>query len=595
MRIILSFLIGLLLFFYASELFYRFSQKFSIFREKIHLNHSFLGLLILALGIFFAITNHSNSLQSLESALLIGSGLGILSHHLLSQNYILFKNAEQNFAKKHERGIERCLEILPGALTWLAITSPIWLSYTLPFAVAYIIIIADIYWLFSAVKIAVLIYLGYKKVDYVKKIDWLQKLKNDFPESWEQYYHFVEIHTYQEPLEVLEPAFNAVINSDYPPKKIFLGIGLEDRDSPDKIARVLEYAKKNQDKIGGIFVTIHPFGLPGEIPGPASNRNFVIHNAVKELEKRGVKPNQVITTTLDADFVIHPQLLAGMLHKYLLTPAECRLKRSFTGAFFYYNNYWQAPTPMRLIASGTAFWQLAEMVGSDKYQNFSSLSMNMQSLLDVGLWIPDKVNDDSGFYWKAYYHFKGDYKVIPHFLPISGDTVLDTNLIKTFKSQYLQQKRWAYGVEHIPFIITQYFKNKDVDFWHKTDTVLFKIWSDFKWGTQALFVTFAGLLIPLVNPHYTESVVAYNLPVISSYIMTAAFIGIFSTIYVHEKIAPPRPKEWSLLKKTWSYMQWILLPIVMVTITAIPVIDAQTRLMLGKYMDFKVTTKARIT
>ena len=97
----------------------------------------------------------------------------------------------------------------------------------------------------------------------------------------------------------------------------------------------------------------------------------------------------------------------------------------------YYNNYWQAPAAMRLIASGTAFWQLAEMVGSDKYINYSSLSMNLQSLLDVGLWIPNKVNDDSGFYWKAYYHFNGDYKVKEESLKLLF--ILVTHLKQGFK------------------------------------------------------------------------------------------------------------------------------------------------------------------
>ena len=292
--------------------------------------------------------------------------------------------------------------------------------------------------------------------------------------------------------------------------------------------------------------------------------------------------------------MIHPQFLAGALHKYLSTPSQIRYKRSFTGAFLYHNNYWQCPAPMRLVSTGTAFWQLAEMVGSDKYINFSSLSMNMKSLLDIGLWIPDKVNDDSGFYWKAYYHFKGDYKVIPHYMPISADTVLDVNLLKTFENQYLQLKRWSYGVEHVPYIIRKYFTSKELDFWDKTDKLLFILWSYFKWGTLALFVTFAGLFIPLINPNYSQSVVAYKLPVISSWILTGAFIGLFMTIFVHEKTAPPRPAKWSLLQRIWSYIQWALIPIILVTITSIPAIDAQTRLMLGKYLEYRTTNKARL-
>ncbi len=219
----------------------------------------------------------------------------------------------------------------------------------------------------------------------------------------------------------------------------------------------------------------------------------------------------------------------------------------------------------------------------------------MQSLMDIGLWIPDKINDDSGFYWKAYYYFKGDYKVIPHFLPISADAVLDISLFKTFQNQYLQLKRWAYGVEHMPFVFKQYFGNKDLDFWDKTDKLIFITWSYFKWGTLALFITFAGLFIPLINPTYAQSVVYYNLSVISSWILTIAFLGLFSTIYVNEKTAPKRPANWGIMKRFWSYVQWVLVPIVLISIATLPAIDAQTSLMLGRYLEFRVTNKARST
>lgn len=248
---------------------------------------------------------------------------------------------------------------------------------------------------------------------------------------------------------------------------------------------------------------------------------------------------------------------------------------------------------MRLMAIGTSFWQLAEMVGSDKYMNYSSMSISLKALLDVGGWMPDKVNDDSGFYWKAYYHFNGDYKVIPHFLPISADAVQDTTLLKTFQNQYLQIKRWAYGVEHIPFIVKQYFK-KEIDFWDKTDKLFFKVWGDLKWGFLAIFVTFGSLLIPLVNPQFKTSVLSVNLPIISSWVLTAAFFGLFATIYVHEKVVPKRPASWSVFKKIWSYIQWLLVPIILITISSLPAIDAQTSLMFGKKLEFRVTNKHRL-
>lgn len=577
-------------------------RKFIPFAKKYPIHHSFFGVLLIILSLaplFWGTNLIGEANTTLLSTLLLGSGIGVIIHHLLSENFIFFEDIEHGFVKKHEHGFERLLEILPGTLTWLVLTSPLWLSFIFPFAVAYIIIIADIYWLITGLRIAVLIHAGYRKMEEAKKIDWVKRLEKDFPDQWENYYHLLVLPTYNESLEVLQPPFNAITNSDYPKDKIFLAVGFEERmqqKDPEGIKQKIEVVKKLNSEIGGTFPSVHPFGLPCEIPGPGTNRNWMVNNALKEFKKRGIKPEQVLVTTLDADFVIHPRFLAGALHKYLSTPEESRDKRSYTGVFLYHNNYWDCPAPMRLISTGTAFWQLSEMVGSDKYINFSSLSINMKSLLDIGLWIPNKVNDDAGFYWKTYYHFKGDYQVIPHYLPIGADTVLDVNLLKTFQNQYGQLKRWAYGVEHIPFIIKQYFAApKEMDFWDKTDKLIFILWSYTKWGTLALFITFAGLLVPLINPYYAGSVVSYNQPVISSWILTAAFFGLFSTIYVHEKTAPKRPKKWSIHQRVSSYIQWALIPLILVTITSIPAIDAQTRLMLGKYLEYRTTNKARVS
>lgn len=595
MRILLSFIIGGLLFFYFAEIYQKLIKRVDT-EAKPALTYSYLGLLLIVGGTIFGFTTSFAfpGLNVLGAYFAVGAGLGLIFHHLLSRRFLFSKKMETDFVIKHETKVERFLEILPGALTWLALTSPIWLSFTLPYAVAYLLLIADIYWLLNALKIGILIVLGYRKMEQAKQVDWLGKLKSDYPDEWDKYYQLILIPTYKEAVYILQPTINAVLNSDFPKDRILIALGFEERDNPEKIAEVTKYLKSVEKKVGGVFTTTHPFNLPGEVPGQGSNKNWMIKHIVPQIKEKRINIDDVFVTTLDADFAVSEKFLSGALYKYLSIPKQERDRRSFTGVFLYHNNYWQTPTPMRLMATGTSFWQLAEMVGSDKYINYSSMSISLKALLDIGGWIPDKVNDDSGFYWKAYYHFNGDYKVIPHFLPISADAVQDTTLLKTFQNQYLQLKRWAYGVEHVPFIVKEYFKKEHVDFWDKTDKLIFKIWGDMKWGFLAIFVTFGSLLIPLVNPNFRDSVLSINLPIVSSWILTIAFLGLFATIFVHEKTAPKRPKNWGIFKRAWSYIQWLLVPIILITISSIPAIDAQTSLMFGRKLEFRVTNKARL-
>ncbi|EKD85529.1 MAG: hypothetical protein ACD_38C00002G0003 [uncultured bacterium] len=587
MRILLFLFIGFLSFFYLSE----------VLRKTIKgIRYSYIGILFIAFGFLIGFWGQAfldGGMNVLASFFFVGAGIGIILHHLLTQRFVLFEKKEQAFVLKHENAFERFLEILPGSLTWLALTSPIWLSFALPYAVAYLILIADVYWLLTAFRIAILIIVGYKKMIWAKNQNWQEMLQKDFPQEWGKYYQLILLPTYKEALYILQPTIEAILNSACPKDKIILAVGFEERDDPEKIKQTQAYLKKIEKRIAGVFTTIHPYNLPGEVAGQGSNKNWMIKHLLPNLQKRKIKIDDIFVTTLDADFVVHKQFLSGALHKYLSLPKDQRDKRTFTGVFLYHNNYWQTPTPMRLMATGTSFWQMAEMVGSDKYMNYSSMSISLKALLDIGLWLPDKVNDDNGFYWKAYFHFNGDYKVVPHFLPISGDAVQDTTLLKTFQNQYFQIKRWAYGVEHIPYIVKQYF-TKEINFWDKTDKVLFKIWGDLKWGFLAIFVTFGSLLIPLINPQFKASVLSVNLPIISSWILTVTFFALFVTIFVHEKTAPPRPKDWSIFKKIWSYFQWMLIPLILITISSLPAIDAQTSLMFGRKLEFRVTNKARL-
>ena len=448
--------------------------------------------------------------------------------------------------------------------------------------------------------IAFFSFIGFRKMRQAEATNWLGELeKNNLKtESYGQEYHWQDLHhlliipTFKEPVEILEQNLDAIAKQNYDRSKIIVLVCWEEKEGEAVLGmkeKILQ--KKFGSSFHKLFFTVHPVNYPGHHPGPGSNRTYALQQVLPELEKMGLDPRQIILTTLDADFVIHPNFLPGLTYKYLITSKAH--KRTFTGVFWYYNNFWQAPLPNRLVASGVSFWQLAEMTGSSKYFNFSSHSINLRSLIDMGYWVVDKVNDDGEFYWRAYYHFAGDYKVIPHYISIVGDTVQAENLRASLHEQYLQLKRWAYGVEHIPMIFKQYFKRRDISFWDKTDKVLFLLRSYLTWSTLAIMITFGGWFLQMISPTFASTAVGFNLPYLSSLILTFAVAGMLLLVFVHESLVPPRPAEWGLIKRIASYVQWALVPLIILTYGTFPAIESQTRLMLGKHMWFRVTKKVR--
>lgn len=485
--------------------------------------------------------------------------------------------------------INRFLEMLPGALMWLVLTSPLWLSLKLPRVVAILILFFVIYWFYRAVKTGALSLVGFRKMREAINADWRQQLDQDFPDEWPKIEHLFIIPTYKERGYIIETTFKALANLSYPLKKVRVILATEEKDDEEIKAEKRAVAHKFKDIFADVYITEHP-PQPGEVVGPGSNRTWAMKQLLPQLKKE-IDSSKTIVTTLDADFAVHEKLLEALTHTYLSTAnAE---KKTFTGIFLYTNNYWQAPALMRLISSGIMVSQLAELNENWKYVNFSSHSINLQTLVELNYWSTKFVNDDSRLYWEAFYHFKGQYEVVPHWIPIYADAVLDETFLSTLKNQYKQLQRWAYGVENLPMVVRKAIETREIPLSRRVERVLFSFRAHLIWSTVALITGLGALALVMVNPGFAQTALGRNLTFYTGAIMTVAMIGLLNAVYVNEKLVPPRPKDWSRSRRFLSYIQWILGPLAFMTFGTFPAIDAQTRLMLGKYLPFRVTKKHR--
>ncbi|MCX6783674.1 MAG: glycosyltransferase family 2 protein [candidate division WWE3 bacterium] len=496
----------------------------------------------------------------------------------------------ERFINNHYPAFKRFFQILPGVLAWAAILSPFILSLRIPAAVAYAILFMDMYWMYRSLRISAGVLIGYHRMKEAESIDWHQRLKTEFPDELNSIYNLFVIPTYKEGLEIMESTFKALMELDYPKDKIIVILGFEARDDQVRIADIKEKLLAKYGVIFGKLIFTDHVVAAGEQAGPGSNRTY----AIKEFLKYNQIPvEKILLTTLDSDFCVHPRFLAAAVYRYLTIPAAERDKRSYTGVFLYNNNYWQTIAPMRLNAVTTAFWQLSEMVTSNKYMNFASMTINLKPVIEMGFWPLDVVNDDSAFFWRAYYFFNGDYKVLPHYVSISADAVQDKTVWTTYKNQYKQYQRWAYGVEHLPVVAKNMLIKKEMPILDRLDRFYFIIQSNVTWAAMGFIVTFGGILLPLLNPYFKQTVMGYNFPKLSSLILTIALVGLSVNIWAEAKLAPPKPANWGLLRKIGVLFQWILTPILIITYGTVPALDAQTRLAIGKYLNYKVTNKER--
>jgi hypothetical protein len=75
--------------------------------------------------------------------------------------------------------------------------------------------------------------------------------------------------------------------------------------------------------------------------------------------------------------------------------------------------------------------------------------------------------------------------------------------------------------------------------------------------------------------------------------MNLAMVGLILSAVVSALLLPKNPKKYGWGKKIFMSLEWVAVPITIIVFGAIPCLEAQIRLMFGKYMGFWITPKSR--
>ena len=77
--------------------------------------------------------------------------------------------------------------------------------------------------------------------------------------------------------------------------------------------------------------------------------------------------------------------------------------------------------------------------------------------------------------------------------------------------------------------------------------------------------------------------------------MGLAMLALLLSAALSFPLLPKRPESHPRHRYIIMLLQWILMPISLIIVSAIPAIDAVTRLMFGKYLGYEVAQKNRKT
>ena len=517
-----------------------------------------------------------------------------------------------------DRGFRyRLFEILPGALSYIFLAMPFILSLISPSLTVFFVLAFLLLWFTKAVGMGVRSIQGYRVLKQHQKLPWESMLKDITNLSstdhslphWhfsnlkriakmpnrimpDNIYQAIIIATYNESRAIVEPTIKSVLASNYDMKKVILVIAYEERGGKDIEKQSLDLVREYGSKFKHAMAVKHPNNMEGEVRGKGGNISYAGKKLEGYIIDQKIDPRNVLVTTLDSDNRPHPEYLSAVSYLYC-SCAEPKYV-SFQPVPMFTNNIWDAPAPMRVIATGNSFWMTVSSLRPHALRNFSAHSQSLEALIDTNFWSTRTIVEDGHQFWRTYFRYDGNHEVFPVYVPIYQDAVLSSSYLKTLKSQFIQLRRWAWGASDVAYVVEKgFFTDNKVS---KKD-LLFKLFqlieSHVSWATAAFLLLYSAFIPAFLHP---QNLAANQLPLIVSRMQTIALSGILLTLLFSLRILPSKPAHYKYRHRVFMVLQWIYLPLTTIVYNASAGLYSQTRLMFGRYMDtFDVTEKAVVT
>lgn len=524
----------------------------------------------------------------------------------------------------------RIFELVPAIISYGAFILLIVLSLVSPLLAAIYLMLVIIGLLVRAVGIMYHTFRGHDRLVKSQRVNWAHRLADlEMPdESYEKHstgnregygmpqhienlrlmaadqsssyprpsdmYNVVIIAAYNEEYDVIEPTVRSLVRTTYDHKKMIVALAYEERGGADIEATAKRLQKEFKDTFLTFEIVKHPRDLPNEVVGKGGNITYAGKYIQKWIEEKGIEYKNVLITTLDSDNRPHHSYFDYVTYEYIVN--DNRKHLAYQPIALFLNNIWDVPAPMRVVATGNTFWNIISSMRPHIMRNFASHSQPMDALVEMNWWSTRTVVEDGHQFWRSFFYFNGNYSVHPVYIPVYQDAVLDNTYLSSFKAQFIQLRRWMYGVSDIPFVAERVFtKKRTVPFWRGFVWFLRGLDGYVTAASVSIIVAVGGWVPLLINGDASRDVVAHQLPDTVALLQRIAMVGIIVMVYLSFKMLPPRPERYKRRRTFWMLAQWVIMPLTAIGFLSFAALNAQARLFMGRYLTkFDVTSKVTV-
>ena len=484
----------------------------------------------------------------------------------------------------------------PGVISWSIIAITILGCVLFPQVWLAIATVFVTYFIGRMAVTTVFAVIGERNIWKAKQVDWIEGEDEvgEFGFAPSDVRHVVVVPTYKEPTEIIGRTINALAVQHRAAERLIVVLGMEERE-PNARAKAEARIAEFSGNFRYMMATYHPANIPDEEPGKSSNEAWAGKEARLAIDTLGIDPALCTITSCDADSVLDRRYFSAVARSFA---AEERRHLSFWQApLFFYNNIWQVPAPVRFTTWMQHAVQLAEL-SMPRFDSLpiSTYTLSLQLCERCGYWDPAVIPED----WHAHLNcmFETGEEITTHsiFLPTFGDATDGEGWRDAVKNRFEQLKRHSWGAEDVGYVYGQIMTRKHAA---TRNSALFRfaqVLHDHTMRTTGwVFLTSVYVLSAYYSRlHWYDLgfrwAVAQNL-VFLNVLFTTGTIVMISSMLMELWRCPPPDGVSKMQTAIEMVFLWFLLPALGFILGMLPALDAQTRLMFGVPLGYKVTPK----
>lgn len=488
--------------------------------------------------------------------------------------------------------VERLLDGIPGWLAWASLVLVVVGSVLAPWTVFTVAAVIGAYMAARMLLAALANVVGLRRITAWEHTDWRAEYeRRKRPDSlpWEDVRHMIVVPSYKEDVRILRETLQRFAESSLARSQVTIVLAMEGADpSAGETATALknEFASAFRQ----IIATYHPRGLTGEVAGKSSNVAWAVRHARFEMvDDNGDPIEHVAITVTDADSLLHPKYLESLT--CLFATAPNRQNQIWQAPIRFHSKVWETNAALALVQVYSAAWELAYLAGWWwQAMPMSTYSLGLKLAASVDYWDADVIAEDWHMFIKCYYRRRGRFTITPIYLPFKAYTVSGNSFLDSCRNRYAQTLRHAWGAKEIGYTITQMIANPTA-FTRSTRVFLRVAHDNLMAGAGWVVMSFGTQLPFLLNPELLGKMLSTPQYLLIQFSLAAVAITGLIFWSADMQLRTPKPTPWTLSERLLTLASFLALPVLVLILVAVPVIEAQTRLMLGIPLHYKVARK----